>query len=110
MKKLLLVLMLSGSCYAQDSFEPVKFELKDTYTTTNRVKTKSYSGVTVSPSLGIGMIGGGAVFILAGALTTPTYEGGSTTILKPWYAQPGFYPIASGAILITAGIIISLNY
>jgi len=55
------------------------------------------------------MIAGGTTFIIAGALTTPTYEGGSTTILKPWYHQPGFLPILSGATLVTVGIVVSFN-
>lgn len=116
MKKILTTLFVSIglSCLSQDMFyndqlpwsEHSKIELQ-----LNQMKKQTkYSGVTISPTLGLGMIGGGAMFILAGALTSPTYVGGSTTILKPWYEQPGFYPIASGAILVTAGIIISLNY
>jgi hypothetical protein len=73
------------------------------------VQKNRYGGVTVSPSLGLGMIGGGAMFILAGALTTPTYVGGSTTILKPWYEQPGFWPIASGAALVVSGIVVTIS-
>lgn len=115
MKKILTTLFVSIglSCFSQDMFyndqlprnEHSKIELQ-----LSQIKKQTkYGGVTVSPSLGLGMVAGGAVFILAGALTTPTYEGGSTTILKPWHAQPGFYPIMSGAILVTAGIVISLN-
>lgn len=116
MKKLIItfvLLMLAITLYSQDSYDNESiFLLEHENVLLNKnINQKSfYSGVSVSPTLGLGMIGGGSMFILAGALTSPTYVGGSTTILKPWYEQPGFYPIASGAILVTFGIVIALNY
>jgi len=112
MRKLLYFLMLlliTKTTYSQDSYYDYKEIEKDIEYAKTINKQKAYSNVSFRPSLGIGMIAGGTTFIIAGALTTPTYEGGSTTILKPWYHQPGFLPILSGATLVTVGIVVSFN-
>ena len=52
---------------------------------------------------------GGAVFILAGLLTVPTYKGGSATEQKPFFQQGGrMLAIMSGSIMIPIGSILTI--
>ena len=50
------------------------------------------------------MLIGGATFIAAGLLTPPVMVGGSTTQKQPFYKQPKMLPIASGSIIFTIGL------
>jgi hypothetical protein len=52
---------------------------------------------------------GGATFIVAGLLTPPSYVGGSTTERKPFFQQAKIWPILSGALVFTGGIVISIG-
>lgn len=52
---------------------------------------------------------GGAAFILAGLLTPPVMEGGSSTIKKPFYKQIRNLPILTGGIVLTVGLAITIS-
>lgn len=110
MKKLLLLLTLlfSTLSYSQDAFYNEKPDIKSMEQAI-LPKRKIYTNVSFEPKLGIGMMLGGATFVAAGLLATPVYEGGSTTIMKAWYSQPGFYPILGGATMFVVGIVVSFN-
>lgn len=56
------------------------------------------------------MMLGGATFIAAGLLTTPTYVGGSTTEKKPFIQQGGrSFAIITGGIILSVGCVISIS-
>ena len=76
--------------------------------------TKTYKpryGVQISPSMGLGMILGGAVFTTAGLLTGDvTEEIGGQIVSKPFHKQGAkALAITSGAFLIGCGIIVVIN-
>lgn len=53
---------------------------------------------------------GGASFLAAGLLTTPFYQGGSTTVKKPFFQQgPRTWAILSGGFCLVGGVVISLT-
>lgn len=63
-------------------------------------------------SIGVGMIGGGAMFIVGGLLTIPDYNVGPNgeTITKPFFKQGArMLAIMTGGVCLTTGVIISLN-
>jgi hypothetical protein len=104
MKKLLLTLSLfiSLNGLSQLAPPPQKFNL---HLTSNNILDRSTT-VRTGPM----MILGGASFIVAGALTTPVYVGGSTTQKKPFLQQgPRMLGIVSGVIVSTVGIGFSLG-
>lgn len=117
MKKLLLILMLTLTqmCFSQDSFRTIENEIKydinlnlDKANYNTSYKASSYNNRGNLP-IGVGMMMGGTAFVLAGILTPPTYVGGSTTNKKPFYQQPKFLPIVSGALFFTVGIGVSIS-
>lgn len=56
------------------------------------------------------MMLGGASFIVAGALTTPFYVGGSTTEKKPFFQQgPRMLAILSGSVVMTVGFAFTIG-
>jgi len=71
-------------------------------------QSKSY-GFEPEVRSGPGIILGGASFIVAGLLTTPTMVGGSTTERKPFYKQVRNLPILIGSITLTTGIVITIT-
>lgn len=112
MKSILLVILtfLTLNCFGQDSYQTIEFTpVKEIQTTKVQLNLPPYDSSPQSRiSVGGGMLMGGAAFILAGVLTPPVYVGGSTTQKKPFYSQPKFYPIASGALAMVLGVTISL--
>ena len=107
----ILVLFLSYTCLSQDSFNTIDREIK--YDIDLKLDKVSYSSSQYNSSgnmpVGVGMMIGGTSFIVAGLLTPPTYVGGSTTEKKPFYQQPKFLPILSGALFFTIGIGVSIS-
>ena len=79
------------------------------YTSTKTYKPRY--GIQVSPTMGLGMILGGAVFTTAGLLTGDvTEEVGGQIVSKPFYKQGAkALAITSGAFLIGCGIIVVIN-
>jgi len=77
--------------------------------------TKTYKpryGIQISPSMGLGMILGGAVFTTAGLLTGDVTEENKygEIVPKPFYKQGAkALAITSGAFLIGCGIIVVIN-
>ena len=106
----ILVLFLSYTCLSQDSFNTIDREIK--YDIDLKLDKVSYSSNHYNSSsnlpIGVGMMVGGASFIVAGLLTPPTYVGGSTTEKKPFFQQPKFLPIVTGGLLFTIGIGVSI--
>ena len=104
MKKILtsFSLLLSLNVTAQLAPPPQKVNL---HLTSNNILDRSQT-VRTGPI----MILGGASFIVAGALTTPVYVGGSTTQKKPFLQQgPRMLGIVSGVIISTVGVGVSLG-
>jgi hypothetical protein len=104
MKKLLLTLslLISLNSLSQLAPPPQKFNL---HLTSSNILDRS-SKVRTGPIL----ILGGASLIVAGALTTPIYEGGSTTQKKPFLQQgTRMLGIVSGVIVSTVGVGFSLG-
>jgi hypothetical protein len=104
MKKILISfgLLLSLNVAAQLAPPPQKFNL---HLSSNNILDRSTT-VRTGPI----MILGGASFIVAGALTTPVYVGGSTTQKKPFFQQgPRMLGIISGVIVSTVGVGVSLG-
>ena len=110
MKNILVILLslFTLTCFSQDSYQSFDFTpVKEVHTTKIQLNLPAYQSST-GPSVGVGMLMGGGAFILAGVLTPPVYVGGSTSEKKPFYSQPKFYPIVSGALLMVVGVSISL--
>jgi hypothetical protein len=104
MKKLVLFLTIAlpTSVFTQLAPPTQKFNL---HLTSNNILDRSTT-VRTGPI----MILGGASFIVAGALTTPTYVGGSTTKKKPFFQQGGrSLAILSGGIVLSVGCVISIS-
>jgi len=106
-----LVILLTFNTTAQDSYEPLiliepsaPIELN-----INSSKSSSSYGNESNMPIGVGMMLGGATFIVAGLLTPPSYVGGSTTERKPFFQQAKIWPILSGALVFTGGIVISIG-
>lgn len=85
-----------------------KVDLHLDYQTKTTTTSYGYEKSSRIP-LGLGMVIGGASFIVAGLLTPPTYVGGSTTQKKPFMAQPKALPILTGALVMTIGCTISIG-
>ena len=95
MKKLILFLMLvlSGSVTSQIAppRQKIVLNLPSSYTPTLKV--------------GAGMMIGGSVLFIAGALTPPLMVGGSTTQKQPFYKQGArALAMVSGGIVFTIGV------
>ena len=114
MKNLILTLFLTISTMSFSQLAPVgsantmKFNLHLEKSNTLSVSKRSSYGEPSFP-IGPAMMIGGATFITAGLLTTPTYVGGSTTERKPFFQQPRALPIITGALLMGSGIVISIG-
>jgi len=69
-----------------------------------------YKKYTSQPEIRTGpvVMVGGAAFILAGLLTTPTMEGSSTK-RNPFYKQVRNLPILTGSIVLTFGLAITIS-
>lgn len=118
MKKLFiaLALALSTNGYAQDfvasnsvmynhnyeESQPINLKLNST------VPAKKYYDEPQIP-LGLGLISGGAVFMVAGFLTVPPMQAPGFTTPKPFFSQGGrMLAIVSGAGLMVVGCTISI--
>lgn len=110
MKNLLVILLtfISFNSFSQDSYQVIDFVSTPTYQPKKLSLSLNTRESSTGPSIGVGMILGGGVFVLAGALTQPDYVGGSTTEKKPLYSQPKFYTIITGSAIMFVGITISL--
>ena len=112
MKNILVILLslFTFTCFSQDSYQSFDFTpVKEVQTTKVQLNLPPYDSSPQSRiSVGGGMLMGGGAFILAGVLTPPVYVGGSTTEKKPFYSQPRFYPIVTGALVMFVGVTISL--
>ena len=105
MKKLILIvsLIVSSNTYSQLAPPTSKFDIK--LSTGGNILDRG-NNIRVGPI----MMLGGASFILAGALTPPTYVGGSTTEKKPFFQQGGrSLAIISGGIVLSVGCVISIS-
>ena len=110
MKNIFVILLslFTFTCFSQDSYQSFDFTpTRELQTTKIQLNLPAYQSST-GPSVGVGMLMGGGAFILAGVLTPPVYVGGSTTEKKPFYSQPRFYPIVTGALVMFVGVTISL--
>lgn len=104
MKKLILTLSLAFSTSAFTQIAPPKQKID------LHLQNVSYTSSNSSVRVGPVMLLGGASFIAAGLLTTPVYVAGSTTDKKPFLQQGGrAAAIISGCIVLSGGIVISLN-
>lgn len=113
MKKIILslILLLTLNTNAQDSYQSIMFIEPAEPIELNITSTSSSYGYDNQSNIpiGVGMMLGGATFIVAGALTPPSYVGGSTTEKKPFIQQAKLWPILTGALVFTGGIAISIG-
>jgi len=105
---LTIVLILSFNLGAQDSYQPLMFIEPLEPIELNLNTSYGYPEESNMP-IGVGMMLGGATFIVAGLLTPPSYIGGSTTEMKPFFQQAKIWPILTGALVFTGGIVISIR-
>lgn len=111
MKNIFVILLslFTFTCFSQDSYQSFDFTpVKEIQTTKIQLNLPPYESSSSRLPVGVGMLMGGGAFVLAGVLTPPVYVGGSTTEKKPFYSQPRFYPIVTGALVMFVGVTISL--
>ena len=108
---LTIVLILSFNLSAQDSYQSLMFiEPSEPIELNLKLSSTSYGYPEESSMpVGLGMIIGGATFILAGVLTQPIYVSGSTTEKKPIFQQARTWPILFGSLSIVGGVVISIR-
>ena len=120
MRKLLTILMLflTINGFSQSS-------INNNYLTTTVTSTTMSTNVNLRLNLNSGfgsgygynndtkvgpyLVLGGASFVLAGLLTRPVYEGGSTTLKKPFYEQPRSWVMITGGIIGTVGLVFTIS-
>jgi cytochrome c biogenesis factor len=106
MKKILLIAMLMLTIPAYTQLSP---PLESPINLNLEMKSSGYSTYGNDVRTGPIVMVGGAAFILAGLLTPPVMEGGSTTIKKPFYKQIRSLPILAGGIVMTVGLAITIT-
>jgi len=110
MKKLILSIAMfcslgTNAQQMEGSIKPINLNLQ------TQSKYSTY-GRNNQGSLGVGLMGGGAMFIAAGLLTVPDYNVGPNgeTITKPFFKQGArMLAIMTGGICITTGVIILIG-
>ena len=107
-----LVLLLTFNTKAQDSYQSLMVIEPTETIELNLTSTSSSSSYGYNNSrlpIGVGMMLGGTTFIVAGALTRPSYVGGSTKEKKPFIQQAKLWPILFGSLIFTGGIAVSIG-
>lgn len=98
--KILLISLLTSNVFSQ-TYQSNLQDFNKELLTYKPKKKKKY----LNPEIGYGMLIGGAVFTISSLATDWVYVGGSTTEKQPFYHQPKLYTVATGAILLTSGLI-----
>lgn len=105
MKKVILTLALAISTSAFSQLAPPTQKFNLHLSNGGNILSRG-KDVRVGPI----MMLGGTAFIVAGALTVPTYVGGSTTEKKPFFKQGGrSLAILSGGLVLSIGCVVSLS-